>query len=87
MDLLLTSSDLCEKVKTNTQRFREQMTKAGFTLSGKDHPISPVMLGDAKLAADFADEMLGNIYNFELHLCIHKMHSLLQKKKSLVVTL
>ena len=34
------------------------MTAAGFTISGDNHPISPVMLGDAKLASDFADAML-----------------------------
>ena len=34
------------------------MTSAGFTISGEDHPISPVMLGDAKLASMFADQML-----------------------------
>jgi glycine C-acetyltransferase len=36
------------------------MTKAGFTISGEDHPICPVMLGDAKLASGMADDMLGN---------------------------
>lgn len=36
------------------------MTKAGFTIAGMDHPISPVMLYDAKLASVFADEMLSN---------------------------
>ncbi len=35
------------------------MTKAGFQIRGIDHPIAPVMLGDAKLASDFADAMLG----------------------------
>ena len=34
------------------------MTSAGFTISGDDHPISPVMLGDAQLASDMADDML-----------------------------
>lgn len=34
------------------------MTKAGFSISGEDHPISPVMLGDAKLAQDMANELL-----------------------------
>lgn len=34
------------------------MTKAGFTIAGMNHPICPVMLGDAKLATQFADEML-----------------------------
>ena len=39
-------------------RFRSKMTSAGFIIAGEDHAISPVMLGDAKLAADFADLML-----------------------------
>ena len=34
------------------------MAKAGFTLAGGDHPICPVMLGDARLASAFADLML-----------------------------
>ena len=34
------------------------MKSAGFHLKGDDHPIVPVMLGDAKLAGDLADEML-----------------------------
>ena len=34
------------------------MEDAGFTLAGSDHPIIPVMLGDAKLASDMADKML-----------------------------
>ena len=34
------------------------MTDAGFTISGKDHPISPIMLGDARLAAAMAAELL-----------------------------
>jgi glycine C-acetyltransferase len=34
------------------------MEAAGFTLAGKDHAIIPVMLGDAKLASDMADELL-----------------------------
>ncbi|CAO1350526.1 unnamed protein product [Diamesa serratosioi] len=36
------------------------MKKAGFTISGMDHPISPVMLGDAQLASNFANEMLNH---------------------------
>ena len=34
------------------------MTQAGFVLKGVDHPIAPVMLGDARLAAQMADAML-----------------------------
>ena len=57
--MLLEDSSLVKKITANTKRFRSQMVSAGFTISGEDHPISPVMLGDAKLAADFADDMLG----------------------------
>lgn len=42
----------------NALYFREKMTKLGFALAGKDHPIIPVMLGDAKLTKQFASEML-----------------------------
>lgn len=57
-DLLLGSSGYAEKVQANTDRFRSQMTDAGFTIAGENHPICPVMLGDARLAAVFADQML-----------------------------
>lgn len=60
IDMLLSSSQLSRKVQSNTKRFRTSMTKAGFTIAGMDHPISPVMLYDAKLASTFADEMLSN---------------------------
>ena len=42
----------------NAKRFREAMTAAGFTLQPGEHPIIPVMLGDAKLAQDMAARML-----------------------------
>lgn len=58
MDMLLQSSELTQRVQSNTQRFRQAMTKAGFTIAGENHPICPVMLGDARLASQFADEML-----------------------------
>jgi glycine C-acetyltransferase len=58
LDLLEQSDGLRVKLKENAAYFRAQMTKAGFTLAGEGHPIIPVMLGDAKLAARFADEML-----------------------------
>ncbi|XP_074660825.1 2-amino-3-ketobutyrate coenzyme A ligase, mitochondrial-like [Tubulanus polymorphus] len=58
-DLLMDSTEFSSKVAANTHRFRDRMTDAGFTLSGDyDHPICPVMLGDARLASTFADEML-----------------------------
>ncbi|HET8790584.1 MAG TPA: glycine C-acetyltransferase [Modicisalibacter sp.] len=42
----------------NVARFREGMSAAGFTLAGADHPIIPVMLGDARLAGEFANRLL-----------------------------
>lgn len=42
----------------NAARFRSAMTAAGFTLQPGEHPIIPVMLGDAKLAQDMAARML-----------------------------
>jgi glycine C-acetyltransferase len=42
----------------NVEYFRKNMEKLGFHLSGKDHPIIPVMLGDAKLTQIFAKKML-----------------------------
>lgn len=42
----------------NAQYFRQKMTALGFTLAGKDHPIIPIMLGDAQLTQRFAQRML-----------------------------
>lgn len=50
--------DLRATLWRNTHHFREKMTALGFTLAGKDHPIIPVMLGDAKLTQLFARKML-----------------------------
>jgi glycine C-acetyltransferase len=58
-DMIEKDSSHCAKVKSLTHRFRRSMGALGFTLSGDfDHPICPVMLGDARMAAEFADEML-----------------------------
>ena len=50
--------ELCRRVKENGEYFRGEMSKLGFTLAGKDHPIVPVMLGDAQLAGRMAEELL-----------------------------
>ena len=55
LDMLEQGSELRDQLWSNANYFREQMTEAGFTLAGKDHAIIPVMIGDAKLASDFAD--------------------------------
>jgi len=57
-ELLNESTDLPDLVARNTRHFRTRMTDAGFTLSGQDHPIAPVMLYDAALASSFADALL-----------------------------
>ena len=49
---------LREQLAANAARFRGAMTEAGFDLLPGEHPIIPVMLGDAKLAQDFAARML-----------------------------
>ena len=58
LDLLRASGDLRARLSGNAERFRTGMEAAGFTLAGADHPIIPVMLGDARLAADMADRLL-----------------------------
>ena len=57
-ELLESTGTLREKVMANAKAFREGMTKAGFTIKEGIHPIVPVMLGDAKLAKEFADALL-----------------------------
>jgi len=46
------------KVRDNGEQFRREMASLGFELAGKDHPIIPVMLGDAVLAGNMARDML-----------------------------
>ncbi len=60
MELLASDEglELCRRVKENGEHFRREMSKLGFTLAGKDHPIVPVMLGDAQLAGRMAEELL-----------------------------
>lgn len=46
-----------QQLQENSRHFRQRMTDIGFTLTPGDHPIIPIMLGDAKLAQDMAAEM------------------------------
>jgi len=57
-DMMANGAKLRTQLKRNADHFRTRMSAAGFTLSGKDHAIIPVMLGDAKLASVMADKML-----------------------------
>jgi glycine C-acetyltransferase len=49
---------LREQLRANTARFRHEMSAAGFTIKPGDHPVVPVMLGEAKLSQDFARALL-----------------------------
>jgi glycine C-acetyltransferase len=56
--LLESSGEMRDRLRANALHFREAMTALGFDLVPGEHPIIPVMLGDAKLATNFADRML-----------------------------
>ena len=58
-EMLSSGSALRDKLNDNAQHFRQRMTEAGFDLRPGTHPIVPVMLYDAKLAQQFAQELLG----------------------------
>ncbi|HSJ35391.1 MAG TPA: glycine C-acetyltransferase [Acidimicrobiia bacterium] len=58
LDLLEESGDLRRRLADNADRFRRGMETAGFTLAGADHPIIPVMIGDASLAGEMAATLL-----------------------------
>ena len=58
LDMLGASTALRDRLAENTRFFREAMTREGFDLLLGEHPIVPVMLGDAALATRFADAML-----------------------------
>jgi glycine C-acetyltransferase len=58
LDLLSASTALRDQLAANTVFFREEMTRAGFSILPGEHPIVPIMLGDAALAGRFADAML-----------------------------
>lgn len=57
-DLIEGGGALRERLYANAARFRTGMSKLGFTLAGADHPIIPVMIGDATLAGAMADRLL-----------------------------
>jgi len=58
LDLLQEDSSLREQLRENASYFRQQMEARGFDLKPGEHPIVPVMLGDAKLATRMADALL-----------------------------
>ena len=58
IELVEQSNDLQEKLIENTIYFRKGLERLGFDLLAGEHPIVPIMIGDAGLAASFAKEML-----------------------------
>ncbi len=58
LDRLAATTALRDKLAANTRFFRDAMTKAGFQIVPGEHPICPIMLGDAKLAVEMAARLL-----------------------------
>ena len=58
--LLSESTALRDRLEANTRKFRAGMTAAGLAIREGTHPITPVMLGDARLAGDMAQRLLGH---------------------------
>ncbi|HVA92064.1 MAG TPA: aminotransferase class I/II-fold pyridoxal phosphate-dependent enzyme, partial [Chloroflexota bacterium] len=52
------SDDLRARLRSNTKLFRERLSGLGFDILPGDHPIVPVMLGDAAIATRLADKLL-----------------------------
>ena len=60
LDLLESGDKLRRQLRDNAAHFRRGMTAAGFNLIPGEHPIIPVMLGDAKIASEFAQRLLAH---------------------------
>ncbi len=58
LEMLSQSTALRDKLENNTRFFREEMARRGFSILPGTHPICPIMLGDAALAARFAEAAL-----------------------------
>jgi glycine C-acetyltransferase len=58
LDLLETSGELLQRLRENTAYFRSEMDARDFEVPESDHPIVPIMIGDAVTAAEMADRLL-----------------------------
>ncbi len=58
LELLASSTALRDQLMENARTFREDMTRAGFQVKPGFHPIVPILLGDARLAVEFAQDLL-----------------------------
>jgi glycine C-acetyltransferase len=59
LDMLSSGDELRRRLRDNAQYFRKEMGKLGFDLIPGEHPIIPIMIGDAAKAKQFADAMMG----------------------------
>lgn len=57
-NMLSETTELRDKLESNTKYFRTEMTKAGFDIKPGEHPIVPIMLYEAPLAQKFAEQLL-----------------------------
>jgi glycine C-acetyltransferase len=60
LDLIERSDDLRERLAANTREFRQRMTELGFDVLPGEHPIVPVMIGEAQQAAQFSAKLVGH---------------------------
>ncbi|HXJ75688.1 MAG TPA: aminotransferase class I/II-fold pyridoxal phosphate-dependent enzyme, partial [Candidatus Dormibacteraeota bacterium] len=60
LELLSGSTELRDRLAGNAKYFREQLAKLGFQIVPGEHPIIPILLGDAALAQRFAEAMLAH---------------------------
>jgi len=58
IDMLSETTELRDKLEANTKYFRNKMTAAGFDIKPGEHPITPIMLYDAKIAQNMAEKLL-----------------------------
>lgn len=58
LDLIESRPELLDRLRENTAYFRRRIVEEGFTVPESDHPIVPVMIGDAALASRMADAIL-----------------------------
>jgi glycine C-acetyltransferase len=58
-ELLSSTTELRDRLEDNTVYFRTKLREAGFDVKEGVHPIVPIMLGEAKLAVNMANDLLG----------------------------
>ena len=58
LDIIQGDPSVLDQLRANKKQFHEAMVAAGFDVLEGEHPITPIMLGDAKVASEFADRML-----------------------------